>query len=75
MHFAHFEKQAERLDDRHYRVQITYNEEDETEVLIRILGFGPVVRVKSPDDFVKLIKDRLQKQKQFQNDMFASFIP
>ena len=62
MHFAHFEKQAERLDDRRYRVRITYQEEDETEILIRILGFGPVVRATAPDHFVALLRERLRKQ-------------
>ena len=75
MHFAHFEKQAERLDEQHYRILITYNEEDETEMLIRILAFGPVIRVKSPEGFVTLMKERLQRQKVFQSSMFASFIP
>ena len=75
MHFAHFEKQAERLDDLHYKILITYSEEDETEMLIRILAFGPVIKVKSPQDFVAQMKDRLKRQKDFQNNMFASFIP
>ena len=74
MHFAHFEKQAEKLDDLHYRILITYNEEDETEMLIRILAFGPVIKVKSPDDLVKQIRNRLKKQKELANNMFASFI-
>jgi len=63
MHFAHFEKQAERIDDRHYRMTITYQKEDETELLIRILGFGPVVRVTAPDHFVSLVRERLLRQK------------
>ena len=75
MHFAHFEKQAERLDDRHYRILITYNEDDETEMLIRILAFGPVIRVKSPTDFVELMKERLLKQKSLQSGEFESFFP
>ena len=62
MHFAHFEKQAERLDERRYRIRITYQEEDETEILIRILAFGPVVSVQSPDHFVGLMRERLQRQ-------------
>ena len=64
MHFAHFEKQAERLDEQRYRISITYNHEDETEMLIRILAFGPVVRVVSPEDFAAQIKDRLIRQKE-----------
>ena len=63
MHFAHFEKEAERLDARRYRIRITYQEEDETEMLIRILGFGPVVCVKSPDSFVGLMRERLRRQR------------
>ena len=63
MHFAHFEKQAERLDDQRYRVRITYQEEDETEMLIRILSFGPVVRVTAPDHFVGLMRERLRWQR------------
>lgn len=63
MHFAHFEKQAERLDDQRYRVRITYQEEDETEILIRILSFGPVVCVKAPDHFVGLMRERLRRQR------------
>ncbi len=65
MHFAHFEKQAERLEDQRYRVLITYSKEDETEMLIRILAFGPVIRVKAPEDFVMQIRNRLKKQKAF----------
>ena len=59
MHFAHFEKQAERLDSLRYRIRITYDREDETEMLIRVLAFGPVVRVLSPGTFVDLIRERL----------------
>lgn len=63
MHFAHFEKQAEKLDDQRYWISITYDQDDETEMLIRILAFGPVVRVISPDTFINLVKERLMRQK------------
>ncbi len=71
MHFAHFEKQAEKLDDQHYRILITYNEEDETEMLIRILAFGPVIRAVSPEDFVMRIRERLRRQKRLSNNMLG----
>jgi len=67
MHFAHFEKQAERLDEQRYRISITYNHEDKTEMLIRILAFGPVVRIISPEGFAAQIKDRLIRQKKLMN--------
>ena len=63
LHFAHFKKQVERLDGTSYKVLVTYEKDDETEVLIRILSFGPMIRVTGPDSFVDLIKDRLRKQK------------
>ena len=62
LHFAHFEKQAEKLDEKRYKVQITYDKEDETEVLIRVLSFGPMVKVIGPNSFIKLIKERLLGQ-------------
>ena len=63
MHFAHFEKEAEKLDDLHYRVTIRYDRDDETEMVIRILSFGPLVHVTGPDSFVHLIRERLMLQK------------
>lgn len=62
LHFAHFEKQARRLDDGRYEVKITYDKEDEAELVIRILSFGPLIKVTSPGHFVELIKDRLKRQ-------------
>ena len=63
LHFAHFEKEAERLDDKLYRISVEYDEDDETELLIRILSFGPMVRVTEPEAFVNLMKERLTMQK------------
>lgn len=63
MHFAHFEKQAEKLADNQYRITVTYDKDDETELLIRVLSFGPMIKVTSPDSFINLIKERLVKQK------------
>lgn len=62
-HFAHFEKRAERIDKTHYLVHIKYDKDDETEMVIRILSFGPMVEVIEPDGFRKLITERLQRQK------------
>ena len=63
LHFSHFEKQAERLDAEHYRLTMKYDRDDETELVIRILSFGPMVKVIEPYDFVELIKKRLILQK------------
>lgn len=63
MHFAHFEKQAEKLENDKYRVTVRYDMSDETELVIRILQFGPMVKVISPDKFTELIKQRLIRQR------------
>ena len=63
LHFAHFEKQAERLDTQHYIVKIKYAKNDETEMVIRILSFGPLVEVIGSEGFRNLVIERLKKQK------------
>ena len=62
LHFAHFEKQAERIDKANYLVKIKYAHDDEPEMVIRILSFGPMVEVISPDSFKNLIIEKLKKQ-------------
>ena len=63
LHFAHFEKRVERIDAKRYLVHIKYNKSDETEMVIRILSFGPMVEVVEPEDFKNLIIARLKSQK------------
>ena len=63
LHFAHFEKSTEKTSDGKYRVTLKYDKNDETEILIRILSFGPMIKVTAPESFIGLVKDRLKKQK------------
>lgn len=63
LHFAHFEKRVERIDKKHYFVHIRYDKSDETEMVIRVLSFGPTVEVTEPTDFRNLIISRLKRQK------------
>lgn len=67
IHFSDLEKETVRLDDTHYRITLRYRKEDETEILIRVLSFGPKVRVSSPDSFISLIRERLQMQRRFKS--------
>ena len=62
LHFAHFEKQAEKLDKKHYLVKIKYAHDDEPEMVIRILSFGPMVEVIGSESFKQLIIEKLKKQ-------------
>lgn len=63
LHFAHFEKSVEQSGQDRYTVRISYDADDETELLIRILSFGPFIKVTEPESFVTLMKNRLIRQK------------
>lgn len=65
LHFSHLEKETKRLDERRYRVQLKYDRQDETEMVIRILSFGSAIRVVEPERFIHLLRERIEKQKQF----------
>ncbi len=62
LHFAHFEKQAERLGENRYLLRLKYFDTDETELVIRVLSFGPRVKALAPGDFVEQIRQRLRQQ-------------
>ena len=64
LHFSHLEKQTERIGDNRYRLTLRYEKEDETELLIRVLSFGPALKVISPEKFKKRLLRRLELQMQ-----------
>ena len=66
LHFSHLEKETKRLDGRRYRVTLKYDRQDETEMVIRILSFGAVIRVIEPESFIQLLRQRIAKQKQLE---------
>ena len=65
LHFSDCRKETRRLDDRHYHVILWYDLQDETEMLIRILSFGPMIRVTAPESLISQIKERIIKQQNF----------
>jgi len=62
LHFSHLEKETVRLDGDRYRLTLRYDSEDETELLIRVLSFGPMLKVVSPDSFIERVRARLNMQ-------------
>lgn len=63
LHFASFEKRTEYDEETDkYISYIYYDKQDENELLIRILSFGPVIRVLGPVSFLELVKDRVKRQ-------------
>ena len=65
LHFSHFEKETVRTGEDTYEVSLKYDISDCTELVIRILSFGPMIKVTGPEEFRTLIKERLKKQKNF----------
>ncbi len=63
MEFAPFEKRTER-DPVTGRCLVTlwYDRQDETELLIRLLGFGPVLEILGPPAFRRQAEDRIRRQ-------------
>ena len=62
LHFMDLKKETERIDDTRYRITMNYKQGDETEILIRILSFGPVLKVTAPESLVSQIRERLKRQ-------------
>ena len=62
LHFSHLEKETTRLEENRYRIILRYHQDDEEEILKRILAFGPLIRVLSPNRFLALIRARLDRQ-------------
>ena len=63
--FSDLEKETIRLDEKHYRIHLWYRQEDETDLLIRILSFGPVLRVTEPAELVDQVIARLRRQRDY----------
>ncbi|MDD4124490.1 MAG: WYL domain-containing protein [Eubacteriales bacterium] len=60
--FSDCRKETRRLDEKRYTVTLRYSLHDETEILIRILSFGQMIKVIAPQSFINLIKERIFKQ-------------
>ena len=65
LHFAHFKKTARKLTENRYELTVEYDRADETELVIRVLSFGPFLQVMSPDSFTEKIRERLMRQKKY----------
>lgn len=63
LHFASYKKKTEYDEQKNcYLCSIYYDKRDETELLIQILSFGPVIKVLGPEEFLVQIKNRVKKQ-------------
>ena len=62
LHFANYEKNTTKIDEDTYECLIYYNQGMETELLIEVMSFGPMLQVIGNDRFLNLLKNRLHRQ-------------
>lgn len=62
LHFSNYEKETKKIDENTWECLIYYNNSMETELLIEVLSFGPMIKVLGPDSFLKQVKQRLTRQ-------------
>ena len=65
LQFSYLAKRTERIGEKTFRMTLHYRQEDETELLIKIISFGPLVKVVEPDSFAVLIRERIDRQFQY----------
>ena len=61
LHFSDLRKETTAMEGR-WQMTLHYDKEDETEILIRILSFGPFMKILSPERMRDKLKSRLEKQ-------------
>lgn len=62
LHFANYEKNTTKIDENTYECLIYYNKNMETELLIEVMSFGPMLTVLGNDRFLNSLKQRLKNQ-------------
>lgn len=63
LHFANYEKHTRYDEEKKVWISsIYYDLADETELLMEILSFGPVIQVLGPESFLCQIRERVKKQ-------------
>ncbi len=62
MHFANLKKRTTKIDENKYRMELEFSRDDETEMVIRLLQFGPVIKVLEPFYIVGEITKRIGMQ-------------
>lgn len=61
-YFSHFAKEVRRVTDNDYEVKLFYLPDDETEIMVRLLTFGPSIKILSPSTFREMIRSRIDEQ-------------
>ena len=63
LHFSNYEKQTVYEPDTDTWIcSLYYDPADETELLIELLSFGPVIRILGPERFLSQVRERVRRQ-------------
>lgn len=62
LQFANYEKSTRKIDADTYECLIYYNKKMETELLIEVLSFGPMIKVVGNEEFLGLLRERVERQ-------------
>lgn len=60
--FSYLKKETRKIDDNKYEVALFCDKIDESEMIIRILSFGHLVKVVSPESFRHAAAERIMRQ-------------
>ena len=74
LHFANYEKNTRKTDENTYECLIYYNQAMETELLIEVLSFGPMLKVLGNERFLRSLKERLRNQRSLISPDSSGFI-
>lgn len=70
MEFAAYEKRTEREEgSKVVKVKLWYDKNDETEILIRLLSYGPTLEIVGPPDMRRKAAERVHRQYKLMHDM------
>ena len=61
-HFSTYDKSLEKQADGSYRLVLHYHPDEQSDLLLQVMSFGPVVQIDEPNSFANQIKERLTAQ-------------
>ncbi|MGX7417183.1 WYL domain-containing protein [Carnobacterium gallinarum] len=65
LHFSDYRKETVKTEqDNYYKMTLYYPQQNETELLIELLSFGPMIQVTEPKRFIELMCKRVKDQLQ-----------
>lgn len=64
MQFTQYRKEAVKISENQYQICIWYDKEEEQDLMIQLLSFGPLIKILSPEKIISKMEERIRKQKE-----------